>query len=107
MNKFTGAVEKKNVFHEVKSEAVTGAVKAGDVHLLAEAVVGSDWNGDCVAYRNSVGDLVRPPNGGALSISLKVLQQEIFPLCPSRFVDMNNAGGAIVGLIMIHGTHIS
>lgn len=97
MNKFTGvlgvyncqgaawsAVEKKNVFHEMKSAVVTGAVKAGDVHLLAEAVVGSDWNGDCVAYRNSDGDLVRLPNGAALSISLKVLQQEIFTLCPVK-----------------------
>ncbi|KAF9622921.1 hypothetical protein IFM89_035154 [Coptis chinensis] len=58
MNKYTGVigvyncqgaawsnVEKKNMFHETQTEALTGAVRGKDVHLISEAATEPDWKG--------------------------------------------------------------
>ncbi|XP_068635738.1 probable galactinol--sucrose galactosyltransferase 6 [Aristolochia californica] len=123
MNKYTGVlgvyncqgaawntVEKKNTFHQAGSEALTAAVRARDVHLISEAAVDPNWNGDCAVYRHSDGDLIRLPDRAAMPISLKVLEHEIFTLSPIKalapgfefaplgLIKMYNAGGAIIGL---------
>ncbi|XP_061991654.1 probable galactinol--sucrose galactosyltransferase 6 [Rosa rugosa] len=123
MNKYTGVVgvyncqgaawsslERKNAFHETKSDAITGYVRGRDVHLIKEAATDPDWNGDCAVYCNRTGELVTLPYNAAMPISLKVLEHEIFTVSPIRvlapgvrfaplgLVDMYNAGGAIEDL---------
>eukprot|EP01018_Ginkgo_biloba_P014618 Gb_25111 [translate_table: standard] len=123
MNKYTGVlgifncqgaawshVDKKNAFHDTNPNALSGSVRARDVHLLAEAAEG-DWNGDCVVYSHRAGDLVRLPKNAALPVSLKVLEHEVFTVTPIKrlavgisfaplgLIDMFNAGGAIDTLL--------
>ncbi|KAF8733048.1 hypothetical protein HU200_015409 [Digitaria exilis] len=123
MNKFTGvlgvyncqgaawsSVEKKNIFHQTGTEALTCGVKASDVHHISEASTDPEWNGDCAVYRHGSGDLIVLPNGAALPISLKVLEHDIltvspikelapgFRFAPVGLVDMFNSGGAVEGL---------
>ncbi|KAM5547983.1 putative galactinol--sucrose galactosyltransferase 6 [Rosa sericea] len=123
MNKYTGVVgvyncqgaawsslERKNAFHETKSDAITGYVRGRDVHLIKEAATDPDWNGDCAVYCNRTGELVTLPHNAAMPLSLKVLEHEIFTVSPIRIlapgvsfaplglVDMYNAGGAIEDL---------
>ncbi|KAL6606724.1 hypothetical protein ACP70R_042377 [Stipagrostis hirtigluma subsp. patula] len=123
MNKFTGvlgvyncqgaawsSVEKKNIFHQTGSEALTCGVKGSDVHLISEAATDPEWNGDCAVYRHASGDLVVLRNDTALPISLKVLEHEILTVSPIKdlapgyrfapigLVDMFNSGGAVEGL---------
>ncbi|XP_038699742.1 probable galactinol--sucrose galactosyltransferase 6 [Tripterygium wilfordii] len=123
MNKYTGvlgvynsqgaawnSVERKNTFHQTGSEALTGAIRGRDVHLIAEAAIGPDWNGDCVAYCHRSGELVTLPYNASLPVSLKVLEHDIFTVTPNKviapgfsfaplgLINMFNAGGAIDGL---------
>nr|XP_034590421.1 probable galactinol--sucrose galactosyltransferase 6 isoform X4 [Setaria viridis] len=124
MNKFTGvlgvyncqgaawsSVEKKTVSHHTGAEALTCGVKGSDVHLISEAATDPEWwNGDCAVYRHAGGDLVVLPDGAALPVSLKVLEQDIltvspikdmapgFRFAPIGLVDMFNGGGAVEGL---------
>ncbi|KAF5749600.1 galactinol--sucrose galactosyltransferase 6 isoform X1 [Tripterygium wilfordii] len=123
MNKYTGvlgvyncqgaawnSVERKNTFHQTGSEALTGAIRGRDVHLIAEAAIGPDWNGDCVAYCHRSGELVSLPYNASLPVSLKVLEHDIFTVTPIKvitpgfsfaplgLINMFNAGGAIDGL---------
>jgi raffinose synthase len=123
MNKFTGvlgvyncqgaawsSVEKKNIFHQTGTEALTCGVKGSDVHHISEASTDPEWNGDCAVYRHAGGDLVVLPNGAALPISLKVLEHDVltvspikdlapgFRFAPIGLVDMFNSGGAVDGL---------
>ncbi|EEF30440.1 hydrolase, hydrolyzing O-glycosyl compounds, putative [Ricinus communis] len=123
MNKHTGVlgvyncqgaawncVERKNTFHETKSEALTGAIKGRDVHLIAEAATDSNWNGDCAVYCHQTAELTTVPYNASLPVSLKVLEHEIFTLTPIKvlapgfsfaplgLIAMYNAGGAIEGL---------
>lgn len=71
MNKYTGvlgvyncqgaawnSVERKNTFHQTKSDAITGAIRGRDVHLIAEAATDSSWNGDTAIYGHRTGELV-------------------------------------------------
>ncbi|KAF5742008.1 galactinol--sucrose galactosyltransferase 6 isoform X1 [Tripterygium wilfordii] len=123
MNKYSGvlgvyncqgaawnSVERKNTFHQTGSEALTGAIRARDVHLIAEAATDPDWNGDCVVYCYRTGEVVILPYNASLPVSLKVLEHEIFTVTPIKVVapgfsfaplgliNMLNAGGAIDGL---------
>ncbi|KAF9615218.1 hypothetical protein IFM89_022480 [Coptis chinensis] len=123
MNKYTGVigvyncqgaawsnVEKKNMFHETQTEALTGAVRGRDVHLISEAATEPDWKGDCAVYGHQNGELVILPNNAVLPVSLKILEHEIFTVSPIKVVtprirfaplgliDMYNSGGAIKGL---------
>ncbi|OEL34219.1 putative galactinol--sucrose galactosyltransferase 6 [Dichanthelium oligosanthes] len=123
MNKFTGVlgvyncqgaawsfVEKKTMFHSTGTDALTCGVKGSDVHLISEAATDPEWNGDCAVYRHASGDLVVLPNGAALPVSLKVLEQDIltvspikelapgFRFAPIGLVDMFNSGAAVEGL---------
>uniref|UniRef100_A0A6N2KJL7 galactinol--sucrose galactosyltransferase n=1 Tax=Salix viminalis TaxID=40686 RepID=A0A6N2KJL7_SALVM len=123
MNKFTGVLgvyncqgaawnstEKKNTFHETKTEALTGTVRGRDVHLIAEAAADPDWDGSCALYCHRTGELVTLPYNAALPVSLKVLEHDIFTVTPIKvlapgfsfaplgLINMFNAGGAIDGL---------
>lgn len=124
MNKYNGVIgvyncqgaawsseERKNIFHQTKSEAITGYVRGRDVHLLAEAAGDGGWNGDCAVYRHRSGELVVLPYNVAMPVSLKVLEHDVFTVAPVKvlgggfnfapigLVDMFNAGGAIEGLV--------
>ncbi|KAJ6699823.1 GALACTINOL--SUCROSE GALACTOSYLTRANSFERASE 6-RELATED [Salix purpurea] len=123
MNKFTGVLgvyncqgaawnstEKKNTFHETKTEALTGTVRGRDVHLIAEAATDPNWDGSCALYCHRTGELVTLPYNAALPVSLKVLEHDIFTVTPIKvlgpgfsfaplgLINMFNAGGAIDGL---------
>ncbi|KAI3775431.1 hypothetical protein L1987_50007 [Smallanthus sonchifolius] len=123
MNKYTGVIgvyncqgaawntiERKNTFHETQPNAITGTVRAHDVHLIADAAVGPDWSGDCVMYRHHTRDLIILPHNASIPISLHVLEHEIFTVTPIKvwgsglsfgplgLIDMFNSGGAIDGL---------
>ncbi|OUZ99852.1 Glycosyl hydrolases 36 [Macleaya cordata] len=123
MNKYTGvlgvyncqgaawsSVERKNVFHQTGTDALTGVVRGQDVHLIAEVAADPDWNGDCAVYRHRDGEIVTLPHNAAIPISLKVLEHEIFTVSPIKvlapgfkfapfgLIKMFNAGGAIEGL---------
>ncbi|XP_027179116.1 probable galactinol--sucrose galactosyltransferase 6 [Coffea eugenioides] len=123
MNKYTGVlgvyncqgaawntVERKNTFHQTKSEAITGYIRGRDVHLIAEVAMDPEWTGDCAIYGHWSGELLTLPYNAALPISLNVLQHEIFTVTPIKvfapgfsfapigLIDMFNAGGAIEGI---------
>lgn len=123
MNKYTGvlgvyncqgaawnSVERKNTFHQTKSDAITGAIRGRDVHLIAEAATDSSWNGDTAIYGHRTGELVILPYNVSMPVSLKVLEHDIFTVTPIKIlapgfsfapfglVAMYNAGGAIEGL---------
>ncbi|KAG2609744.1 probable galactinol--sucrose galactosyltransferase 6 [Panicum virgatum] len=124
MNKFTGVlgvyncqgavwsfVEKKTTFHRTGAGALTCGVKGSDVHLISDAATDPDqWSGDCAVYRHGSGDLAVLPDGAALPVSLKVLEQDIltvspikdlapgFRFAPVGLVDMFNGGAAVEGL---------
>ncbi|KAL3532298.1 hypothetical protein ACH5RR_005819 [Cinchona calisaya] len=123
MNKYTGvlgvyncqgaawnSVERKNTFHQTKSDAITGYIRARDVHLIAEVAADTVWNGDCAVYSHRSGELITLPHNAAMPISLKVLEYEIYTVTPIKvlapgfsfapigLIDMFNAGGAIEGL---------
>lgn len=97
MNKYTGVLgvyncqgaawsstEKKNVFHQTGTEALSCAVKGNDVHLISEAATDQSWNGDCVFYRHGDGELVVLPHDVAMPVSLKVLEHGIFTVSPIK-----------------------
>ncbi|XP_047172766.1 probable galactinol--sucrose galactosyltransferase 6 isoform X1 [Vigna umbellata] len=105
------AAERKNAFHDTGSAAITGFVRGGDVHLIAEAAGDGDWNGDCALYAHHSGQLTVLPRNVALPVSLKVLEHEVFAVAPVKvlghgysfsplgLLNMFNAGGAVEGLV--------
>ncbi|XP_023734016.1 probable galactinol--sucrose galactosyltransferase 6 [Lactuca sativa] len=120
MNKYTGvigvyncqgaawdAMEHKNMFHETRSNPITGSVSCRDVHLIAEVALGPDWRGDCAMYSHHTGDLIALPNNDVIPVSLNVLEYEVFTVTPIKvlglglgfaplgLIDMFNGGGAI------------
>ncbi|KAK4391609.1 putative galactinol--sucrose galactosyltransferase 6 [Sesamum angolense] len=123
MNKYTGvlgvyncqgaawnSVERKNTFHQTKSESITGYVRGRDVHLISEVALDSNWDGNVALYSHRSGDIITLPYNVALPVSLKVLEHEVFTVTPIKvlapgfsfapfgLIDMVNAGGAIEGL---------
>ncbi|KAH8481684.1 hypothetical protein H0E87_029248 [Populus deltoides] len=123
MNKFTGVlgvyncqgaawnnIERKNTFHQTKNEVLTGAIRGRDVHLIAEAAMDPNWDGNCAVYCHRTGELITLPYNAALPMSLKVLEHDIFTVTPIKdlapgfsfaplgLINMFNAGGAIEGL---------
>lgn len=132
MNKYSGvlgvyncqgaawnSVERKNTFHQTNSEAITGYVRGRDVHLIAEAAVDSNWNGNVALYAQTTGALTTLQYNVAMPVSLKVLEHEVFTVTPVKVVapdvsfaplgliDMFNGGGAIEGLKYETGSVVS
>ena len=110
------ATERKNAFHSTDysgGDAITGYVRACDVHLIAEAADDAhDWNGDCALYSHHSGQLIVLPHNVALPVSLKVLEHEVYAVAPIKkvlgggysfaplgLVNMFNAGAAVEGLV--------
>lgn len=123
MNKFTGVLgvyncqgaawnsaERKNTFHQTKTEAITGYVRGRDVHLIADVAPDSSWDGNVALYSHRTGDVIVLPYNAAMPVSLKVLEHEVYTVTPVKVVapgfsfapfgliDMFNGGGAIEGL---------
>lgn len=132
MNKYSGvlgvyncqgaawnSVERKNTFHQTNSEAITGYVRGRDVHLIAEASLDSNWDGNVVLYAHKTGLLITLQYNIAMPLSLKVLEHEVFTVTPVKIVapgvsfaplgliDMFNGGGAIEGLKYESGSLVS
>ncbi|KAJ8768234.1 hypothetical protein K2173_021174 [Erythroxylum novogranatense] len=120
MNKFTGVLgvyncqgaawntsEKRMTSHETETEAITGAVRGRDVHLISEAATDRNWSGNCAVYGHRTGELVTLPYNAAMPVTLKVLEYELFTVTPIKdlapgfsfaplgLINMFNAGGAI------------
>ncbi|PIM99677.1 Galactinol--sucrose galactosyltransferase [Handroanthus impetiginosus] len=120
MNKYTGVlgvyncqgaawnrVERKNTFHQTKTEAITGYIRGRDVHLISDVALDSNWEGNVALYSQRSSVLTTLPYNVALPVSLKVLEHEIFTITPVKILasgisfapiglmDMFNAGGAI------------
>ncbi|XP_010535857.1 PREDICTED: probable galactinol--sucrose galactosyltransferase 6 isoform X2 [Tarenaya hassleriana] len=124
MNKYTGVLgvyncqgaawssaERKNTFHETKTDCITGYIRGRDVHLIGDSSTDpATWNGDCAVYGHSKGELGILPFNASFPISLRVREHEIFTVTPIRvlsdavsfaplgLVSMFNSGGAIEGL---------
>lgn len=104
------SIERKNTFHQTKSESLTGYIRGRDVHLIAEVAMDPKWNGDCAIYSHRSGELITLPYNVAMPVSLKVLEHEIFTVTPIKvlapgfsfaplgLINMYNSGGAIEGL---------
>ncbi|CDY35821.1 BnaC09g37530D [Brassica napus] len=126
MNKYTGVLgvyncqgaawsstKRKNIFHQMKTDCITGSIRGRDVHLISEASTDpATWNGDCAVYSQSRGELSVMPYNASLPISLKIREHEIFTVSPINhlattdgvsfaplgLVNMYNSGGAVEGL---------
>ncbi|CAL9060457.1 probable galactinol--sucrose galactosyltransferase 2 [Musa acuminata AAA Group] len=97
---------KKTCVHDATPGTLTGAVTATDVNTIAQ-LAGPDWDGQAVVYGFKSGELIRLPKGAALPVTLKVLEYEVFHVCPLEniapnisfapigLLDMFNAGGAV------------
>lgn len=72
------------MFHSTSSEALTCTVTATDVHVISEVTSDRDWSGDCVAYRQTSGQLVVLPHKAVIPVSLMVLEHEIFTVSPIK-----------------------
>ncbi|TVU44474.1 hypothetical protein EJB05_03917 [Eragrostis curvula] len=104
-------VTKKTRVHDAAPGTLTGTVRADDVDALAGLVAGggpgNTWTGEAVVYAHRSGELVRLPRGATLPVTLKVLEFELFHVCPVTDVggvaafapigllDMFNSGGAV------------
>ncbi|KAL2465547.1 putative galactinol--sucrose galactosyltransferase 6 [Abeliophyllum distichum] len=120
INKYTGvlgvyncqgaawnSVERKNTFHQTKSESITGNIRGSDVHLISEVSLDSNWNGNVAMYSYRSRNLVTLQYNVAITVSLRVLEHEIFTISPVKvlapgfsfaplgLIDMFNAGGAV------------
>lgn len=123
MNKYNGVLgiyncqgaawnstERKNIFHQTQSDAITGFIKGHDVHLIADVSMDDNWNGTCALYCHQSTNIFVLPYDTATPMSLKILEHDIitvtpvkvlapgFQFAPFGLVDMYNAGGAIEGL---------
>ncbi|XP_041998998.1 probable galactinol--sucrose galactosyltransferase 2 isoform X2 [Salvia splendens] len=99
-------IEKKTRIHDASPGTLTGSVQATDVNGIAQ-LAGPDWNGDAIAYAHRSGELVRLPKGASLPVTLKVLEYELYHICPLKkitgdisfapigLLDMFNSGGAV------------
>ncbi|KAJ8512999.1 hypothetical protein OPV22_003433 [Ensete ventricosum] len=97
---------KKTRVHDAAPGTLTGIVIATDVDGIAQ-LAGPDWGGQAVIYAFKSGELIRLPKGATLPVTLKVLEYEVFHVCPVKnitpsisfapigLLDMFNSGGAV------------
>ncbi|KAK1282077.1 putative galactinol--sucrose galactosyltransferase 2 [Acorus calamus] len=99
-------VAKKTRIHDASPGTLTGSVGARDVGAI-NRIAGLDWNGEVVVYCYRSGEVVRLPKEATLPVTLKVLEYELFHICPIKeiaaevffapigLLDMFNSGGAV------------
>ncbi|XP_042053816.1 probable galactinol--sucrose galactosyltransferase 2 [Salvia splendens] len=99
-------IEKKTRIHDASPGTLTGSVQAMDVNGIGQ-LAGADWNGDAIVYAHKSGEVVRLPKGASLPVTLKVLEYELYHICPLKkitsgismapigLLDMFNSGGAV------------
>ncbi|KAL7138491.1 hypothetical protein ABFS83_10G167800 [Erythranthe nasuta] len=99
-------IEKKTRIHDASPGTLTSSVQATDVDGISE-IAGSEWNGEAVVYAYKSGEILRLPNGASLPVTLKVLEYELFHICPLKkiaeeiffapigLIDMFNSSGAV------------
>ncbi|XP_077211917.1 seed imbibition 2 [Tasmannia lanceolata] len=99
-------VEKKTRIHDATPATLTGTVRARDVDFI-DQVASQDWNGQVIVYAHRSGELIRLPKGATLPVTLKVLEYELFHICPLKeiipnisfapigLLDMFNSSGAV------------
>ncbi|EYU18748.1 hypothetical protein ABFS82_10G165000 [Erythranthe guttata] len=99
-------IEKKTRIHDASPGTLTSSVQATDVDGISE-IAGSEWNGEAVVYAYKSGEILRLPNGASLPVTLKVLEYELFHICPMKkigeeiffapigLLDMFNSSGAV------------
>ncbi|KAL0404919.1 UNVERIFIED_CONTAM: putative galactinol--sucrose galactosyltransferase 2 [Sesamum radiatum] len=99
-------VAKKTRIHDASPGTLTSSVQAIDVDGIAQ-IAGPDWNGDTIVYAHRSGEVVRLPKGASIPVTLKVLEYELFHLCPLKkitanisfapigLLDMFNSSGAV------------
>ncbi|XP_068636562.1 probable galactinol--sucrose galactosyltransferase 2 isoform X1 [Aristolochia californica] len=99
-------VAKTTRIHDAAPGTLSGCVRALDVDLINQ-VAGQEWNGQVVIYAYRSGEVVRLPKNASLPITLKVLEYELFHICPVKevtfaisfapigLVDMFNTSGAV------------
>lgn len=104
------STERKTMFHQTPSDAITGFIKGHDVHLIADVSMDDNWNGTCALFCHQSNNIYILPYDTATPVSLKILEHDIITVTPvkmlapgSQFapfglIDMYNAGGAIEGL---------
>ncbi|THU74050.1 hypothetical protein C4D60_Mb04t29270 [Musa balbisiana] len=97
---------KKTRVHDAAPGTLTGTVIATDVDAIAQ-LAGPVWGGQVVIYAFKSGELIRLPKGATLPVTLKVLEYEVFHVCPVKnitpgisfapigLLDMFNSGGAV------------
>lgn len=123
MNKHTGllgvyncqgaawnSIQRKNMFHQTNSEAITSCIRGRDVHLISDLADDTNWDGNVAIFSHNSGHLTVLQYDISLPVSLKVLEHEIFTITPIKtftdtvkfaplgLIDMFNSGGAIDGL---------
>lgn len=76
-------VSKKTRIHDTSPGTLTTSVKATDVDAIAE-IGGPEWKGDAVVYAHKSQEVVRLPHGSSLPVTLKVLEYELFHICPIK-----------------------
>lgn len=102
-------IAKKTRIHDTAPGTLTGSVCASDVDLISK-VVGPDWKGETIVYAyksgtyfdhhflprektmhqeyrlncylSPTGEVVRLPEGASIPVTLKVLEYELFHVCP-------------------------
>ncbi|XP_010937013.1 probable galactinol--sucrose galactosyltransferase 2 [Elaeis guineensis] len=99
-------IAKKTRVHDAAPGTLTGTVSARDVDGIAQ-LAGEGWDGQAVVYAYKSGELVRLPKAATLPVTLKVLEYELFHICPIKVIspgisvapigllDMFNSGGAV------------
>jgi raffinose synthase len=99
-------IEKKTRIHDASPGTLTGSVRATDVDLISQ-VAGADWSGETIVYAFRSGEVIRLPSGATVPVTLKVLEYELFHVCPLKVItpdisfapigllNMFNSGGAV------------
>lgn len=90
-------VAKKTRIHDPSPGTLSGYINANDVDSIAE-VAGPEWNGEVIVYMHRAGDIVRLPKGASLPVTLKVLEYELFHVCPLKEIS-SNISFAAIGLL--------
>lgn len=74
-------VEKRTRVHDASPGLLATSVRATDVDTIAQ-IAGQEWSGDSVFYAHRSGKVIRLTKGASHNVTLKVLEYELFQICP-------------------------